>query len=122
MNHGAPVGQKDRSACAKKLCVAGVSKERQHAQWLGHRELRFDESRSRESRGREVSRRFGLVGFPSTLPSSRAWVRAEKVSSALSPLRERVDRTGVFFSRGGSGEGAPIREQNDCYGATPKQA
>ena len=42
MNDGAPVGQKDQRACAKKLCAIGVSKERQHSQWLGHVGLRFE--------------------------------------------------------------------------------
>jgi hypothetical protein len=42
VNSGAPVGQKDQRACARKLCVAGVSKERQQPQWLSHVGLRFE--------------------------------------------------------------------------------
>ena len=42
VNDGAPVGQKDQRACAKELCVVGVSKERQHSQWLGHVGLQFE--------------------------------------------------------------------------------
>jgi hypothetical protein len=42
VNDGAPVGQKDQRACAKKLCAIGVSKERQHSQWLGHVGLQFE--------------------------------------------------------------------------------
>ena len=43
VNDGAPVGQKDQRACAKELCVVGVSKERQHSQWLEHVGLQFED-------------------------------------------------------------------------------
>ena len=62
------------------------------------------------------------LGFRSTLPSSRARVQEESVSSPLSPLGERVARTGVFFSRGGPGEGVPIREWDGCHATTTMPA
>jgi hypothetical protein len=42
VNDSAPVGEKDQSACAKYLCVVGMSKERQHSQCLGHVGLHFN--------------------------------------------------------------------------------